>query len=212
MMKEGSTEFASKTTEELFINMQGGLVFQSYPRETTLYFHDELNNPLCYWFHSGCVSMMRLKDQVRAFPVVNKMHFGLVSGPLIREHYALVTDTEAVVSCQPLEQVKKLIAEKDLWESLLNIQIEKNDEYMYYYNNISIRDSYQEVCFILTLMMTLPEHVRKQVNISRFIIQRTLMSRSNVMNILSQLKVKFYIIVEHGYLCSITHLPKKRFW
>ncbi|MBF4180644.1 helix-turn-helix domain-containing protein [Lelliottia nimipressuralis] len=68
-------------------------------------------------------------------------------------------------------------------------------------------NSYVMVCNLLHNLMNYPSEIRCKINIQKFICQHTLLSRSNVLNILSGLKKGGYINTLHGTLVNIIHLP-----
>lgn len=198
--------------DSLFVSISNDLSIRPYNKDEVLPFTNQSGQPVCYWLHCGCASLIRVDDGVRTLPVANKTCFGILGGSIFRERYALVVDVDSVISCQSVKTAIESVSSNNMWDALVDLQIDKIDEYSHYYDALSKRGAYQEVCFHINLMMDLPDHVRNQIKLTDFIWERTSMSRSNMMQVLGQLKNKKYIMVEKGFLRSICYLPGTKFW
>lgn len=211
MKKDVFTE-KTLTEEIIFKTIYNELNYQTYESESIIPLIDGMNNPLCHWLISGCASLIRVDDNIRTFPVTDITSFGLAGGAFFHKHYAIVTDIDSVISSQYVSDLRTIISDQKGWGDLMTLQNEKVDKYISYYDNMSGREAYSEICFLLSIIMKLPEHIRMKLKLSKFIIQRTLISRSMTLQILSKLKESFHIHVFNGYLLSIRHLPTNKFW
>lgn len=211
-MEYTDVELKTEPAEFVFHNIQDELNIITCDKNKVLPFIDDSGNHLCYWLHCGCVSLIRIHDKIRTFPVTKRACFGMFGSASFQKHYGLVMDVDSVISCQQIAHAKALFSEKNIWSNVVDMQNDKADEYMSYYDRLSVRDTYQEVCFLIKIMMELPDYVRKQIKLSHFIEQRTSMSRSNLLQIISHLKSKDYINVVNGCLHSVVYLPGLRFW
>ncbi len=209
---ESDTDMKIQSIDSLWVSMSNDLHIQPYDKDAVLPFTNQSGQPVCYWLHCGCASLIRMDDGVRTLPVTNKTCFGIFSGAIFRERYALVVDVDSVISCQSVKTAIESVSSNNMWDALVDLHINKIDEYSHYYDALSKRSTYQEICFHINLMMDLPDHIRNQIKLTDFIWERTSMSRSNMMQVIGQLKNKKYIIVEKGLLRSVFSLPEKKFW
>ncbi|WP_185955870.1 helix-turn-helix domain-containing protein [Limnobaculum zhutongyuii] len=71
------------------------------------------------------------------------------------------------------------------------------------------KSSYLVVRHLLLQLNLLPKEKRYSINIAEFIQERTNLSRSYIMKVLSDLKTGGYITLRKGRLIELNHLPAK---
>jgi len=80
-----------------------------------------------------------------------------------------------------------------------------------FHNNIIMAapSTYEVLRFQLLELMREPDSVRESISVSKYVLERTRLSRSTVMKMLAQLKQGGYIELEDGVLKALHHLPAK---
>lgn len=96
----------------------------------------------------------------------------------------------------------------NLWKEV-TIVLAYHTSYLIYRDNLILQQrTYNVIRNYLIEMMDLPEDTRRRISILTYIQDRTHLSRSSVLNILSALKKGDYITYARGgYLLSIRTLP-----
>nr|VXZ91764.1 putative DNA-binding transcriptional regulator [Klebsiella pneumoniae] len=98
----------------------------------------------------------------------------------------------------------------NLWEEVTSL-LAYHTSYMVYRDDLVLQQrTYSVIRNHLLEMMLLSEETRQRVSILEYIQDRTLLSRSSILNVLSALKKGGYIaFARGGYLQNIVSLPEK---
>ncbi|MCV2534496.1 helix-turn-helix domain-containing protein [Enterobacter wuhouensis] len=166
---------------------------------------------VCYIITSGYFSCLRKGDGTTITNVYPPMFIGLgeVFSNFSSVHFYAEVPVEAIrITGDDLEAY--MAANPDQWRNLVII-------FSYVMHRLMIRDSqiiagnaYQIVRNLLLDLMNQPDKVRESISASRFILERTKLSRSTVMHILSELSRGEYIALKrYGFLAEIKRLPEK---
>lgn len=126
----------------------------------------------------------------------------------------------AATACEPRYHAKLLRIDHDLasalfrqhnlWEEVTSL-LAYHTSYMVYRDDLVLQQrTYSVIRNHLLEMMLLSEETRQRVSILEYIQDRTLLSRSSILNVLSALKKGGYIaFARGGYLQNIVSLPEK---
>lgn len=163
----------------------------------------------CYLILEGNVAIHRHSDDRLLVSVSSPAVYGIARQVIKNMDIYLTTVTPTVIGKIPVEQAEKIITDKGLWETLsrhLMVSIEK----LYVYNaQISAPTAFDVVCGQLQELMSEESTLRMNLTAERYIRNKTSLSRSRVMQVLSDLKKGGYIELERGILLGINHLPDK---
>lgn len=68
---------------------------------------------------------------------------------------------------------------------------------------------FERVRYQLYELMSKPQSIRKSVTAENYMRSKTRLSRSGIMNALSELRKGGYITIEDGHLIDIKHIPAR---
>ncbi|SAF53236.1 helix-turn-helix domain-containing protein [Enterobacter kobei] len=181
--------------------------FKSYPARRTLYISSN-NANFCYIIAEGKVELCREDSIVIAIgkaPLV----LGLGSITNMYEGMFIRTLTTCKIGMLSAQEALGLIEKEDLWRPLANHMLIIAAKLYTVGMQLSAPTTYEIICSQLHELMSEDESVRGSITAERYIRNKTPLSRSGVMKILSSLKSGGYINIEQGKLISIGVLPKK---
>lgn len=165
------------------------------------------NKKVCYILHSGSITLNRRCDGI----VINSERAPLILGiasHLMREDNIYV---KAMESCQfsriSLERFYLLIESYNLWKNLCNMLIYVSSRVFEHCAQITQLNSVELVCLQLKELISETELVRSNITAANYIQNRTYLSRSNIMRILSELRNENTITLHRGVLMSINNEP-----
>jgi len=75
--------------------------------------------------------------------------------------------------------------------------------------NLNTRCSYQVIRYLLSDLALQPDEIKNKISACRYILDRTMLSRSSTMHMLSQLQRGGYIDIERGILKHVYRLPER---
>ncbi|CAI1603956.1 putative DNA-binding transcriptional regulator [Serratia quinivorans] len=164
----------------------------------------------CYVLQSGYYTLVRSRDDLTMTNLSAPMVVGLpeVCQPLLGGMYYLRAETAGVVTHLEGEVVSRLTSESNLWESLGQVLSYFTCVLYQRDNELFGQSAYHVVRYFLREMMQEPTELRMLNNVTCYILQRTQVSRSSVMRIISQLRIGGYILVQNGRLIKINKLPE----
>lgn len=108
------------------------------------------------------------------------------------------------------DKAMQLFSEHNMWEEVTRL-LAYHTSYLVYRDDLVLQQrTYSVIRNHLMEMLLLPEETRSRVSMLEYIQDRTHLSRSSILNVLSALKKGDYIeFARGGYLQSITSLPEK---
>jgi len=163
----------------------------------------------CYFLLEGSITLNRRWDGM----VLNSQQYPFISGvshQLSCGDNLYVRTAESSRLCKmPLERFNLLIEKYALWESFCYLLIYTTSSIYEQCSAVSQMSSSEIVMYHLRQLMLEPSRIRKSMTAARYIMDKTLLSRSGIMRILKQLREAKYIILERGILVGINHLPTK---
>lgn len=122
-------------------------------------------------------------------------------------NFYIKAEMDSIVTFVDIDSAMIKIKENDLWEALTFNMV-------YLFSRAIGRDqimhntsSYQRIKSTIIEYDSLPKEIKEELTLSGYIINRTSLSRSLIMNTLSSLNQYGYIIIERGKLIDINTLP-----
>jgi hypothetical protein len=163
-----------------------------------------------YLFMQGEISMLRVSDGLLMITVYEGHVFGIAEILQPMRGHVLRTETESVVLRMDAEDAIRVIREQNLWEDVTSL-LAYHTAYLAYRDALVLQQrTYAVIRSHLMEMILLPEEMRMRISILDYIQDRTHLSRSSVLNVLSALKKGKYIqFIRGGYLQHIESLPEK---
>ena len=162
---------------------------------------------VCYLLHSGSVTLNRRGDGM----VLNSERAPFILGvsnqaASASNLYIKVTDN-AHVSRLNVERFNLLIASEDLWKNVCYLLVYNASRVFEHCTRISQMSSYDIIKFQLQELANEPDRVRLNITAANYIRNRTYLSRSGIMNILSRLRDGEHVTLDRGVLLKINKLP-----
>lgn len=109
----------------------------------------------------------------------------------------------------PVKKLESIIENKNLWKEYSTLLHWLLSAYHQYIKTIVSGDNYYVACQLLKELIHEKDIVRMSVTAATYIQDRTLLSRSWVMHLLSELKMGGFIEIHRGHLVKINKLPPK---
>lgn len=162
------------------------------------------NIKLCYLLVEGTYKVYRSSDDL----LITTIPAPTVTGLGVHDAY-IITAARCKVATLSLQDVMRLIAENNLWELVTLHMMQLSTKLYIYSKQLTAPTVYEVICNLLLELMQEPEETRKSIAVERYIREKSHVSRSSVMKILSDLRAGGYIVTEEGRLIEVRHLPPK---
>ncbi|MGU3415395.1 helix-turn-helix domain-containing protein [Enterobacteriaceae bacterium C34A] len=184
------------------------LTFQEYPMGTKLFqgYGEEAKS---YVITEGMFSIYRETDDLMMAAIKWPALAGFSTFTLNNDATYIKTITPCKIAVLAKSQAEKIIDQHNLWKLLALHRGETLRKLYYSHTSLITPTAYEAIRIQLLLLMNEPEEYRLSVPVEGYIRQKTLMSRSGIMKILSQLRQGDYIQVENGKLISVNRLPDR---
>lgn len=157
--------------------------------------------------HSGSIAVYRSHDHMLLSngrgPIIVGMNFCVDSNP---EVY-IQAQSDIQFEMVTMDYVLDMVKEKNLWEHACYFAMYLNLKWRENHFGIAGVSTYNQICNCLINLLNEPEEFRLKTNIAVYIHERTLLSRSGIMKVLSELKSGDYIDIEKGVLKRVNKLP-----
>lgn len=167
------------------------------------------NEPITVLVHQGVVGLVRYSDGLLMGNAISPSIIGVNFICDSVKNMVVKARTKVVYETIPQANFEKTIREKSLWESVAYVVMQNNRRLVENHLLLTGVPSYTAIKNSLLQLIDEPEDIRYLVTASDYIQDRTLLSRSAVMKILSQLKHGGYIELKRGILLAINKLPDK---
>ncbi|WP_330985719.1 MULTISPECIES: helix-turn-helix domain-containing protein [Enterobacterales] len=161
----------------------------------------------CYLLYEGFGLVHRASDGLVLGTIKAPYIIGIANifTPL-EEHYYWRASKTCSILVVDAEHVREVIEMNQLWENFARVL-----SYIVHYlsghsERLVAQNGYHLVCHQLISLMNEPEYVRVKMSPSKYIIDRTLLSRSYVMKILAELKQSGRIVVTDKMLVEVKDL------
>jgi hypothetical protein len=108
------------------------------------------------------------------------------------------------------KKAMKIFDEQNLWRDV-SITLSYFTSYLFYRDDLVVQQrTYSVIRNHLLEMSQLPLDTRMRTSILEYIQERTHLSRSSVLNVISSLKTESYLEIKRGgYLLGVNNLPDK---
>lgn len=166
-------------------------------------------NQMCIVLHKGSVAIRRRGDGMVVASEQAPFILGLGNQPAAPDTMYLQCLEECEVSFIPLLLVNEIIAKEDLWKPFVKVLLYTTSKIYEHCTQVHQMSAYDIIRYQLYELMKESETVRQNTTVAKYIKNRTYLSRSGIMRILSELRTGQYIQIENGILMGIAYLPKK---
>lgn len=195
-------------TVELFEQLSPYVTFDVVLPGTRLYLFKE-GVPHCYLIRSGICKLYHGADEI----LINTMYVpGIIGiGGILAANAALFLQpqTPSEIAIVTTQEIRQIIARFNLWELLSKHIYRITNRFFMLSSYLNAPTAYEILRFQLMELMHEPVEFRENISAAQYIQQKTRLSRSSIMKILSQLKQGGFVKLENGILKEICHLPLK---
>lgn len=157
----------------------------------------------------GYCSLHRCSDGLMTFSSQPPIILGLSELFDYQERFYLKTLAPVDIHTIPVSKAIDIINDKNLWRDVAEILAYHTELWAIRDASLTGVDSYTSVKELLYEYLEQPAIVRHQINTATFIRERTGLSRSLVLKILSDLRKGGFIAMHKGRLLDIIHLPER---
>lgn len=193
---------------ELIKNISEHMQFADYPKNWILPY-SKGKEALCYVVTEGFVAIHRKSDDLLMTTLKPPMVIGLGSIVPFVDSVYLKTATQCTLGALPQSQAMAIVDDKGLWKPLANHLIALLNKLFVINQQLIGPSAYEIVRTQLLYLMNEPDDYRESKFVAQYIREKSLLSRSGIMKILSQLRQGGYIEVENGILKKVNKLPAK---
>lgn len=163
-----------------------------------------------YLFKKGELSVIRSSDKLLIVTVYEPHLFGVAEMLQPSRSHGLRAEIPSDVLRIDSDRAIQLFREHNLWEEVTSL-LAYHTSYLVYRDDLVLQQrTYSVIRNHLMEMLLMPDETRLRVSILEYIQDRTHLSRSSILNVLSALKKGGYIeFARGGYLQSVNMLPEK---
>lgn len=178
------------------------------PRKRMTWTHK--NQPQLFLFLEGELSILRASDGLLIVTVYDPHLFGIAEMIQPVRGHLLRAESESTILRVDAQTAMQMFREEGVWEDVASV-LSYHTAYLFYRDALVVQQrTYSVIRNHLQEMILLPEETRMKISILDYIQERTHLSRSSVLNVLSALKNGHYIEFKRGgYLVSVNSLPER---
>ena len=178
------------------------------PRKRMTWTHK--NQPQLFLFLEGELSILRASDGLLIVTVYDPHLFGIAEMIQPVRGHLLRAESESTILRVDAQTAMQVFREEGVWEDVASV-LSYHTAYLFYRDALVVQQrTYSVIRNHLQEMILLPEETRMKISILDYIQERTHLSRSSVLNVLSALKNGHYIEFKRGgYLLSVNSLPER---
>lgn len=178
------------------------------PRKRITWTHK--NRQQLYLFLGGELSILRASDGLLIVTVYEPHLFGIAEMIQPVRGHLLRAETESTILRVDAQTAMDTFREHGAWEDVVTL-LSYHTAYLFYRDALLVQQkTYAIIRSHLQEMSLLSEDTRMRVSILDYIQERTHLSRSSVLNVLSALKNGNYINFKRGgYLVELNQLPER---
>lgn len=178
------------------------------PRKRMTWTHK--NQPQLFLFLEGELSILRASDGLLIVTVYDPHLFGIAEMIQPVRGHLLRAESESTILRVDAQTAMQVFREEGVWEDVASV-LSYHTAYLFYRDALVVQQrTYSVIRNHLQEMILLPEETRMKISILDYIQERTHLSRSSVLNVLSALKNGHYIEFKRGgYLVTVNSLPER---
>jgi CRP-like cAMP-binding protein len=165
------------------------------------------NVQYCYLILQGSITVHRESDDINLTTVNAPALIGIGNLAGIGMDVYIKMQSTCEIGIITLEKARQVIVDNNLWENLSLHMMVISSKLFASGQLLSAPSSYQIICAQLQELMSEEESLRLSTIAVNYILNKTTLSRSGVMRILSGLREGGYITINRGILLSINKLP-----
>lgn len=162
-----------------------------------------------YLLHEGSVALYRSSDGMILNSETAPFIFGISNQQTDPSLLFMRSQEPSRLSRISISDADAIISERNLWEYMVRLMTYTAGRVYDHFTQISQLSSYEIIRYQLLELMNETTKIRTSVTAARYIQDRTYLSRSGIMKILSELKAGEFIDIQRGMLVEIHHLPLK---
>jgi CRP-like cAMP-binding protein len=163
--------------------------------------------PKCYLLRTGSVNVNRIRDGLVIGTVYGPAILGMSNFSSSLDPTYITADVDVGIGVVPLGDIFDILDKQQLWKSFSITLLYIVGHYHHYNLKMIAPTSYDKVRYQLIDLASKEMDFRASTNVTEFIHERTLLSRSHILSILSELKKGGYITIRKGNLLEINELP-----
>lgn len=164
---------------------------------------------LSYVVMDGVITISRINDGLMLAALGSPVIFGVGHFMQFKNIVIIETYTSCKVGVLTSDEFEELITKHDLWK-LLSLHLISTINLLFSISTfISHPSAYEKIRTQLLLLNDEPDEIKNSFTVANYIRRKTLLSRSGIMRILSELRQGGYIEMENGFLMKINKLPIK---
>ncbi len=167
------------------------------------------DKPMCFILHEGLIAVYRGRDQLLMTHTNAPMLFGLNDLYDICADLVIQARGEISYEITPQDVVFETIKTNSLWQDVAYLNMFNIARFLELHSISVGLSTYELIRLNLCCLMEEKKEVRLGVNACEYIQEKTHLSRSRIMKILSDLKAGNYIDIRRGVLNEIKHIPEK---
>lgn len=169
---------------------------------------DKEGEPFVYVFLEGELSISRITDSILIGTTTEPHLFGFSEMFYPLRGNKLRAETQCLLVRVDKREAECAIEHHGLWRDVAAVLAFHTNMMLYRDLQIVNQRTYPVVCHYLRELNNLPEETKERVNILSYIQERTGLSRSSILNIISSLKTdKFINFARGGYKLEVFDLP-----
>lgn len=168
---------------------------------------DQHEEPMTFILHSGIAAVYRTRDQLLLKFIEAPMIVGMNELIDTNAGFYMQACGEIKYEIKPLKLTLEIIKTRNLWQEAAYSYMYAIKRLLEAHETSVGLSTYELIRLNLVSLMTEKEDLRLSVNACDYIQEKTHLSRSRVMKILSDLKAGGYIEIERGILMVIHRLP-----
>lgn len=164
---------------------------------------------LCFLLYSGSCVISRYSDSLVISTVSSPSILGVNTLIEVEADVVIEAKTDIEYMQIPVDEFLAFIDKHDLWKHvsyLLMFHSSRLNEYQRKHAGIP---TYKLISNLLYALNNEDFETRAMTSAAEYIQERTFLSRSGIMKILSELKAGGYIVIKRGLLIKINKLPEK---
>ncbi|QUT15773.1 helix-turn-helix domain-containing protein [Rahnella inusitata] len=165
--------------------------------------------PMCYLIETGSVTIHRASDG-RILSTADAPFLLGTSNYIIPLDPVYISANESMkIGVISIDDLSSRLEVDNLWKAFSMMLLFTASNYLHHNLNMVRPTSYDNVRIYILELNKEPDEIKSKTNLARYIQDRTLLSRSHIMKIISELRKGGYIDVHRGMLLSVTSLPKE---
>lgn len=170
--------------------------------------YKKMNVNQCYLLHSGSVTLNRRGDGMVLNTYKAPFIMGVSNQYGSEDNIYIKVVEDSQLSRLSVERFTLLAESYNLWRSLCYLLIYSSSRAYVHSAHLSQMSSYDLIRYQLQQLMVEPDRVRLNTTAANYIMNRTYLSRSGVMRILSVLRNEGHIMLQRGILFRLNELPE----